>query len=171
MPGARFLQGFHMAVYRFEDLVAWQRARELAGQVYRCTRDDPFRRDFGLSGQIQRAAVSVMANIAEGFEKNRNTEFGRYLDIAKASLAEVRSHLYIASDVGYIEPERLGQLLKLVDETGKVVSGLRRSLTPSSPGTGHSVPDAGRRTPGTGHSVPGTGTSAPGTGHSVPGTQ
>lgn len=90
-----------------------------------------------------------MANIAEGFEKNRNPEFGRYLDIAKGSLAEVRSHLYIASDVGYIEPERLGQLLKLVDETGKVVSGLRRSLTPRSPGTGHPAP-------GTGHSAPGT---------------
>jgi four helix bundle protein len=126
-----------VANYRFEDLVAWQRARELAGQNYRCTKDEPFRRDFGLSGQIQRAAVSVMANIAEGFEKNRNPEFGRYLDIARGSLAEVRSHLYIASDVGYIDSERLGQLLTLADDTGKVLAGLRRSLTrPQSP-TGH----------------------------------
>ena len=76
-----------------------------------------------------------MANIAEGFEKNRSTEFGRYLDIAKGSLAEVRSHLYIAGDIGYLRADELTELLTLVDETGKVLAGLRRSL-----GTGHRVP-------------------------------
>ena len=131
-----------MAVYRFEDLVAWQRARVLAGRVYECTRAEPFRRDFGLSSQAQRAAVSVMANIAEGFEKGRPAEFGRFLDIAKGSLAEVRSHLYIACDVGYIDERELVELLRLVDETGKVLAGLRASQARARdvPGTVYRVP-------------------------------
>lgn len=128
-----------MAVYRFEDLIAWQRARHLAGEVYSLTREEPFRRDFGLSGQIQRAAVSGMANTAEGFEKNRNAEFGRYLDIARGSVAEVRSHLYIASDIGYVSPAWLEELLKLVDDTGKVLAGLRHSVENTSP-TGPRAP-------------------------------
>jgi four helix bundle protein len=127
-------EGNAVAIYRFEDLIAWQRARVLAGRVYACTREEPFRQDRGLSGQIQRASVSVMANIAEGFEKNRMGEFGRYLDIARGSLAEVRSHLYIASDVGYLPGKSLDEMLTLVDETGKVLAGLRKSI---APGTGH----------------------------------
>jgi four helix bundle protein len=123
-----------VAVYRFEDLIAWQRARVLAGAVYETTRVEPFARDFGLRDQIQRAAVSVMSNIAEGFEKNNPREFGRYLDISKGSLAEVRSHVYIAMDIGYVSEEQSSVLFKLVDETGKVLAGLRRSLTP---GTDH----------------------------------
>lgn len=126
-----------LAIYRFEELIAWQRARVLAGRIYACTREEPFRRDFGLSGQMQRAAVSVMANIAEGFEKNRMGEFGRYLDIARGSLAEVRSHLYIAADVSYLTPTVLEEMLQLVDDTGKVLAGLRRSI---APGTGHPAP-------------------------------
>ena len=124
-----------MAIVRFEDLIAWQRARLLTRRIYECTGRQPFAKDYGLSGQIQRAAVSVMANIAEGFEKHRNTEFGRYLDIAKGSLAEVRSHLYIAGDVGYLKDDELFELMTLVDDTGKVLSGLRRSL-----GTENRVP-------------------------------
>jgi len=82
-----------------------------------------------------------MANIAEGFEKGRPTEFGRYLDIARGSLAEVRSHLYIAMDVGYINDSDLNRLLTLVDETGKVLAGLRRAQTRAvSPGTGYQAP-------------------------------
>jgi four helix bundle protein len=130
-----------MAVHRFEELIAWQRARVLAREVYGVTARDAFRKDFGLSGQIQRAAVSTMANIAEGFEKGRPTEFGRYLDIARGSLAEVRSHLYIAMDVGYINDSDLNRLLTLVDETGKVLAGLRRAQTRAvSPGTGYQAP-------------------------------
>jgi four helix bundle protein len=131
-----------VSVHRFEDLVAWQRARLLAREIYRLTNSERFRRDFGLSGQIQRAAVSVMANIAEGFEKRRPAEFGRYLDIAKGSLAEVRSHVYIASDIGYIDERELVELLRLVDEAGKVLAGLRASQTraPDVPGTGYRVP-------------------------------
>ena len=78
-----------------------------------------------------------MANIAEGFEKNRSTEFGRYLDIAKGSLAEVRSHLYIAFDVGYLTRPELDELFQVIDDTGKVLAGLRRA---QAPGTGYRVP-------------------------------
>lgn len=134
-----------MAVYRFEELVAWQRARELANRVYQSTSQEPFKRDLGLSSQIQRSAVSVMANIAEGFEKNRMGEFGRYLDIAKGSLGEVRSHLYIAGDLGYVSEDVQAQLFQLVNDTGKVLAGLRASL-----------PTGGRLAPGTRHQAPGT---------------
>jgi len=88
-------------VGRFEDLIAWQKARELAKKIYEITRNDHFARDFGLSGQIQRTAVSIMSNIAEGFERDSRGDFHRFLTIAKASCAEVRSQLYIAFDIGY----------------------------------------------------------------------
>ena len=70
---------------RFEDLIAWQKARELTKAIYQVTRQGAFAKDFGLSGQIQRAAVSVMSNIAEGFERNRRAEFHQFLSTAKAS--------------------------------------------------------------------------------------
>jgi four helix bundle protein len=70
-----------------------------------------FTKDFGLSGQIQRAAVSVMANIAEGFERNRPGEFHQFLSVAKGSCAEVRSHLYAAYDAGYIDKDQLTDIL------------------------------------------------------------
>src|SRR5688572_32395151 len=75
-------------IQRFEDLIAWQKARALARDVYLLTRDEAFRKDFGLASQIQRAAVSVMANLAEGYERRRRVEFHRYVEIAKASCAE-----------------------------------------------------------------------------------
>ena len=90
-------------VRRFEDLIAWQRARELTRRIYLATSDERFRRDFGLASQIQRAAVSSMANVAEGFDRKRSAEFHQFLSIAKASCAEVRSHLYVALDVGYLD--------------------------------------------------------------------
>ncbi|MGI8926424.1 MAG: four helix bundle protein [Tepidiformaceae bacterium] len=84
-------------VDRFEDLVAFRKARALNSALYQATRANQFARDHGLSGQLQRASVSVMANIAEGFERNRDREFHQHLSVAKASCAEVRSHLYAAS--------------------------------------------------------------------------
>jgi len=77
----------------FEDLIAWQKARRLTKAVYDVTRRGEFAKDHGLSGQIQRAAVSVMSNIAEGFERNRRAEFHQFLSVAKASSAEVRNTL------------------------------------------------------------------------------
>lgn len=86
-------------IERFEELIAWQKARVLTREIYEITRIGAFARDFGLSGQIQRAAVSIMSNIAEGFERGGRGEFHQFLSTAKASCAEVRSQLYVAFDV------------------------------------------------------------------------
>ena len=88
-------------IRKFEDILAWQEARKLVQEVYRVTREGAFARDFGLRDQIQRAAVSVMANIAEGFDCESHVEFARFLGIARRSAVEVQSLLYIAQDVGY----------------------------------------------------------------------
>ncbi len=78
-------------IERFEDLIAWQKARQLTRAIYQRTRQRPFAQDFGLATQAQRAAVSIMANIAEGFERGGRGEFHQFLSTAKASCAEVRS--------------------------------------------------------------------------------
>ena len=119
-----------MGVSKFEDLIAWQKARELANQIYRVTGQGNFSRDFGLRDQIQRASVSVMSNIAEGFERGSQADFHRFLVIAKASCAEVRSQLYLALDIGYLKNEDFQQIMALATETSKVIGGLRRSIDP-----------------------------------------
>jgi four helix bundle protein len=90
-------------VARFEELVAWQKARSLTSQIYRATETGTISRDFGLKDQLRRAAVSIMANIAEGFERGKPTEFHQFLSIAKGSCGELRSHLYVAVDAGYLD--------------------------------------------------------------------
>lgn len=82
-------------IERFEELIAWQKARTLTREIYETTRRGAFARDFGLSGQIQRAAVSIMSNIAEGFERGGRGEFHQFLSTAKASCADLRSQLTI----------------------------------------------------------------------------
>ena len=89
-------------VVSFEDLIAWQKARELTRKIYIISNRGNFEKDFGLRTQIQRACVSIMSNIAEGFDRASRAEFHQYLVIAKGSCAEVRSQLYVANDVGYI---------------------------------------------------------------------
>ncbi|MBK8022709.1 MAG: four helix bundle protein [Chloroflexi bacterium] len=113
---------------RFEDLIAWQKARELTRNIYEITRRDAFRRDFGLSSQLQRAAVSIMSNIAEGFERGNPREFHHFVVIAKASCAEVRSQLYVALDAEYIAPQEFDMLLAQATEVGRILGGLRASL-------------------------------------------
>jgi four helix bundle protein len=115
-------------IERFEDLIAWQKARELTREIYRITRQGAFAKDFGLSGQIQRAAVSIMSNIAEGFERGNRAEFHQFLSTAKASCAEVRSQLYIACDVGYLDQTTFDQLLAQAEEVGRITGGLRASV-------------------------------------------
>lgn len=85
-------------------------------------------KDFGFVGQIQRASISVMNNIAEGFERNRLKEFHQYLSIAKASTAEVRSMLYAAHDIGYLQTAEFDQLMTMAMETTRVIAGLRSSV-------------------------------------------
>ena len=113
---------------RFEDLVAWQKARNLTREIYRVSKQGAFSEDFGLAGQIQRAAVSTMANIAEGFERSRQREFHQFLSMAKASCAEVRSHLYAALDAGYLKKPEFDRLLSDSEEVGRIIGGLRASL-------------------------------------------
>jgi len=117
-----------MSVKRFEDLIAWQKARVFTRDIYRVTQVAPFAADRGLSGQIQRAAVSIMSNIAEGFDRNSPADFHRFLVIAKASCAEVRCQLYIALDVGYVSQTEFEQLMAQAVELAKIIGGLRTSV-------------------------------------------
>jgi four helix bundle protein len=120
------------AARQFEDLVAWQKARVLSREVYGATLSGLLEKDFGLKAQMQRAAVSVMANIAEGFERRGPNEFLRYLAIAKSSCAELQSHLYVALDIGYMDRESFDKLLGLAREASKVIAGLQASITRNS---------------------------------------
>jgi four helix bundle protein len=115
-------------IERFEELIAWQKARELTKDVYRLTQSGSFAKDFGLSNQIQRAAVSIMSNIAEGFERAGHKEFHQFLSVAKASCAEVRSQLYVAFDAGYLDQASFNKALTKAEEVGRVIGGLRASI-------------------------------------------
>src|SRR4051794_25393364 len=116
------------SIRRFEDLIAWQKARNLTAKVYQVTRLAPFVKDYALCNQIQRAAVSVMANVAEGFERGKRTEFHQFLCIAKGSCGEVRSHLYVALDSGYLNSEGFQALSALANETSRIIGGLRSAV-------------------------------------------
>ena len=115
-------------VERFEDLVAWQKARILTRLIYQATQKEKFSRDFGLSGQIQRAAVSMMSDVAEGFERGGRGEFHQFLSTAKASCAELRSQLYVALDVGYLDQKEFDDLMARAAEVAKIIGGLRASV-------------------------------------------
>ena len=112
----------------FEDLEAWQHARRLAGRVYQVTRSGEFARDFGLRDQVSRSVVSVMANIAEGSERKSDKDFLRFLRIASGSLAETRSHIIIAHDLGYLREEEFSSLSEELNSTGRLLKGLARYL-------------------------------------------
>lgn len=122
------LGGAMSRVDRFEDLIAWQKARALTRKIYEITRQGPFAKDYGLSNQIQRVAVSIMANITEGFERGNRGEFHQFLSIAKASCAEVRSHLYVAFDVGYLVQALFAEILAQAEEVGRIIGGLRSAV-------------------------------------------
>jgi four helix bundle protein len=126
----RSLRRFHTGKY-FEDLDVWKEARRLTNEIYAATGNGAFSKDFGLRDQIQRAAVSVMSNIAEGFERGGNQEFIQFLYIAKGSCGEVRSQLYIACDQKYIEHKQfvaiLTALRKLSGMLGSLIEYLRES--------------------------------------------
>lgn len=117
-----------MGVERFEDLIAWQKAKQLAQEISVFTRQGDFSRDFGLSGQMQRAAVSVMSNIAEGFERVNYPEFRNFLSMAKGSCGELRAQLHLALDIGYITKEEFRRLKALAEEVSRVIVGLHASV-------------------------------------------
>jgi four helix bundle protein len=114
-----------MATWKeFEDIEGWQKAHDLALAIYDCSDTGRFFKDYGLRDQIRRAAVSVMANIAEGFERGGNSEFARFLSIAKGSAGEVEALLYIAVGRAYINREQFESLRALVRTTKRLVGGL-----------------------------------------------
>lgn len=119
------------AARRFEDLAFWQYARGLTRATYALTRKDGFTEDYGLKDQIQRAAVSVMSNIAEGFSRGSNVEFLQFLFIAKGSVSEVQSQLYVALDLGYISQEEFQQVYGKADQVAKTmnafIQGVKRT--------------------------------------------
>ena len=108
--------------------VAWQKARELTRAIYEVTRRGAFAKDYGLTGQMQRAAVSIMSNIAEGFERGGLAEFHQFLSTAKASCGELRSQLHIAFDVGYLDQNAYARLHMQADEAGRIIGGLRAAV-------------------------------------------
>lgn len=114
-----------MAIIRFEDAIAWQKAKLLAVSIYVLFKDV---KDYGFKDQIQRAAVSVMNNIAEGFERRSNKEFIQFLYIAKGSCGEVRSMLVLALELNYIDKSEFENLHNLSLETSKIITGLIKSL-------------------------------------------
>jgi four helix bundle protein len=115
-------------INRFEDLIAWQKARILTKKIYTVTKYDEFKKDFGMKDQIQRASVSIMSNIAEGFDRASNAEFHKYLVIAKGSCAEVKSQLYVSKDIGYISINSFNELKGLADELSLIIGGLRSAI-------------------------------------------
>ena len=116
-------------IERFEDVIAWQKARVLTREIYKVTRSGTFAKDFGLASQIQRAAVSIMSNLAEGFERAGLGERVQFVSIAKASCAEVRSQLYIALDVECISQEQFYALMQSAEEIGRILGKLHSVLS------------------------------------------
>jgi len=112
-------------IEKFEDFIAWQKARQLSRKIYQATNLTGFSRDFALKDQIRRSAISIMSNIAEGFERGRAAEFHQFLSIAKASCAELRSQLYVAFDANYLSDSQFHELISNATEVGQVIGGLR----------------------------------------------
>ena len=115
-------------IKHFEELIAWQKARELTKQIYSTTKSGPFSKDFGLRDQIRKASVSIMSNLAEGFERGGRAEFHQFVVIAKGSCAEVRSQLYVALDAEYVTQEQFEFVMNLGIELSRIIGGFRASL-------------------------------------------
>lgn len=107
----------------FEELAVWQSTLQLIKIVYHLTNTDRFKKDYGLSDQMRRAAVSILSNIAEGFERGSNTEFIQFLYIAKGSSGELRAQLYVANELGYIAKQDFNKCLLLCKDISGQLSG------------------------------------------------
>lgn len=118
-------------IERFEDIQAWKRAREVTRKIYELSSGGEFGRDFSLKDQMRRSSVSIMSNIAEGFERDGNREFVNFLSIAKGSCGEARSQLYVALDQNYITPVEFDWTYNHISETGRMIGGLMSYLNQS----------------------------------------
>ena len=117
-----------MVIEKFEDIIAWKKAKELTIDIYKNFKDI---RDFAFRDQIQRASVSVMNNVAEGFERGSDADFRRFLFIAKGSCGEVRSMLYVAKELKYVDSNEFSILCKNAIEISKTISGFIKSIEKS----------------------------------------
>jgi four helix bundle protein len=115
-------------IERFEDIEAWKLARRATNLVYEATCGEKFCRDFALVNQIRRASISILSNIAEGFERQGNKEFLQFLAIAKGSCGEVRSQLYIALDREYVDQANFEAISNVLIETSRTISGFMKYL-------------------------------------------
>jgi len=127
-------------IERFEDIIAWQKARELTKEVYTTTKLGQVVKDYALKDQIQRASVSTMSNITEGFERGGDREFIQFLSNSKGSCGEVKSHLYVALDQSYVSSANFNQLYAKADEVSRLVAGFMAYLQQSRVG-GHKFKD------------------------------
>ncbi|MBI1813934.1 MAG: four helix bundle protein [Deltaproteobacteria bacterium] len=119
-------------IRRFEDIEAWQKARELTRAVYALSAEGRFAKDFALRDQMRRAAISIMSNIAEGFERSGSAEFGQFLAVAKGSTGEVEAQLYVALDQTYVSQEQFDRLSELCQSTKRLIAGFMKYLKTSN---------------------------------------
>jgi len=117
-----------MKIEQFEEIEAWKEARKLVNKVYGVCSVNEFRKDYSLVDQIRRAAISVMANISEGFARKGNKEFMQFLFISKSSAAELQSHLYVALDQAYIDKSQFDELYQAADKIQRQLSNFIKYL-------------------------------------------
>ena len=122
-------------IARFEDILGWQKARQLTAAIYEITGQGVFSKDFGLRDQIRRSSVSIMANIAEGFGRKSDKEFANFLNYAHGSVAETQSHLYVALDLKYLDQTQFDTVYKMLDETSRIIMGFSKHLRGFTKGT------------------------------------
>jgi four helix bundle protein len=120
-----------MKIKKFEEIESWKKARLLTSKIYQTTGQGNFARDFGLKDQIRRASISILSNIAEGFERGGDKEFLQFLAMAKGSCGEVRAQLYVALDQGYVSQELFEELSQNTIEIGQLISGFMKYLSNS----------------------------------------
>lgn len=114
---------------KFEDINAWQKARQLVKEIYTISDEDKFKKDFALKEQIRKSAISIGSNIAEGFARRTNKEFIQFLYISPGSVAEVEAQIYVALDLVYIEQDKFNSLYNLCYEISKMIMGLIKYLS------------------------------------------
>jgi four helix bundle protein len=115
-------------IRRFEDINGWKKTREFVREIYKASLQVSLAKDFGLQDQLRRAAVSSMSNIAEGFARRSDKDFAHFLDMAKGSVVEPRSLLYVALDVNYLDERDFQRLYQLANEVASLIGGLTSFL-------------------------------------------
>lgn len=117
---------------RFEEIQAWQKAREITKRIYLMSNNERFAKDFSLRDQMKRASVSIMANIAEGHGRRTAIEFANFLNISRGSAIELQSHLYVAFDLNYISQDEFKKTYEMIDEVSRMLLSLAQYLRKKS---------------------------------------